>query len=110
MKKSNELKAYAIEDDFKFHILEVVISHSKDVAMYWLKETAGYTNEEMGKFKIQEFSLDKKVFVRDYGEVTARELMLEIEKYPASVFSKENKNDYYENWLSYYEIEEPTDG
>ncbi|MCM3735646.1 hypothetical protein M3215_07390 [Bacillus cytotoxicus] len=44
--------------------------------------------------------MDKKVYIKDYGETTATGLMKEIEKYPAVVFSKGNDNNYYENWLS----------
>lgn len=110
IKNNKELKAYAIADDFKFHLVEVVISHSKDIAVFWLKEKVGYTNEEMTKLKVQEFPLEQKVYIRDFGETTAKELMKEIHKYPAVVFSKENGNDYYENWLSHFEPEEPTDG
>lgn len=110
METGKEIKAYAIEDDFKFQVVEVVVCHSKDVAMYWLKEQSGYTGEEMKKFKISEFPLDKKVFIRDYGETTARELLSGIKKYPAVVFSKVDKSDYYQNWLSHYEREEPNDG
>ncbi len=109
-KEPRELNAYAIGDDFKFQVVQVVISHSKDVAVYWLRDTAGYTNEEMAKFQVWEFPLDKKVFIRDFGEATAKELMKEIHKYPAVVFWKEESNDYYENWLSHFEPEEPTDG
>lgn len=110
MKSAKELKAFAIGDDFKFKIIQVVISHSKDVAVYWLRDVAGYTNEDMAKFKVWEFPLNKKVYIRDFGETTARELMKEVEKYPAVVFWKETENDYYENWLSHFEIEKPTDG
>ncbi|KKI88435.1 hypothetical protein WQ54_17395 [Bacillus sp. SA1-12] len=115
MKKVKELKAYAIEDDFKFHIVQVVISHSKEVAVYWLRDVAGYTNEEMTKFKVWEFPLDKKFFVRDFGETSARELIKEITQsetfhsFPVVVFWKEAKNEYFENWHSHFEIEEPTD-
>ncbi|MEH7356994.1 hypothetical protein V7150_26180 [Neobacillus drentensis] len=103
MKSDNELKAYAIDDDFKFYIVQVVISPNKDGAVYWLRDVAGYTNVEMAKFKIWEFPLDDNVYIKDYGEITARELMKEIEEYPAVVFSKVKDKDYYENWLSDYE-------
>jgi hypothetical protein len=109
MKSDNELKAYAIDDDFKFHIVQVVISHNKDTAAYWLRDTAGYTNEEMAKFKVWEFPLDKKVFIKDFGETTANDLMMQINKYPAVVFWKEKRNDFYENWLSHFEPDEPND-
>ncbi|WP_034300830.1 DUF7660 family protein [Bacillus cihuensis] len=106
MKNSKELKAFAIGDDFKLKIVQVVISHSKDIAVFWLRDVEGYTNEEIAKFKVCEFPLDKKVYIKDYGETTARELMKEIGEYPAFVFSKENDNDYYENWLSDLEKDE----
>ena len=34
MKKSQELKAYEISEDFKFRLTQVVITHSKDIAVY----------------------------------------------------------------------------
>ncbi|MED2706609.1 hypothetical protein [Bacillus toyonensis] len=115
MKKVKEVKAYAISDDFKFKVIHVVISHSKDVAVYWLRDAVGYTNEEMAKFKVWEFPLDKKVLVRDFGETSAREMIEEVVQsdifrgFPIVVFEKEVENDYFENWHSHFEIEEPTD-
>ncbi|MCM3724621.1 hypothetical protein M3226_02750 [Neobacillus cucumis] len=110
MKTVKELKGYAIGDDFKFQIVQVVISQSKEIAAFWLRDIAGYTNAEMEKFKISAFPLDKKVFIRDFGETTANELMKQIPKYPAVVFWKEKGNDYYENWLSHFEPDKPSDG
>ncbi|MFF5397299.1 hypothetical protein ACFY5J_12300 [Peribacillus butanolivorans] len=115
MKNFKELKAYAISDDFKFHVTEVVISHSKDVALYWLRDQAGYTNEEMSKFKVREVPLDKRVYVKDYGETSAQEMIEEVVRseafrsFPIVVFSRKVEDDYYENWHSHYELEEPTD-
>ena len=42
--------------------------------------------------KSREFPLDERVFV-----------------FPIVVFWKEAENNYYENWHSHFEIEEPTD-
>ncbi|GAE35765.1 hypothetical protein [Halalkalibacter akibai] len=115
MKKFKELNAYAITDDFKFYLTNVVISHSKEIAIHWLKENSGYLNEEMAKFTVKEFPLDKKVFVRDFGETTAKEMIDEViqndtfRKFPIVAFWIEAKNDYYENWHSHFEIENPTD-
>ncbi|MCI0766257.1 hypothetical protein, partial [Bacillus sp. TL12] len=75
MKKDKELKAYAIGND---RCYEVVISNSKDIAVFWLRDAAGYNNEEMEKLNVWKFPLDKKVFIRDYGEISARELIQEV--------------------------------
>ncbi|MGX2959768.1 hypothetical protein JNUCC23_10965 [Peribacillus sp. JNUCC 23] len=115
MKKVKELKAYAITDDFKFQVTQVVISHSKEVAIYWLRDITGYSNEEMEKFRVRDFPLDEKVVVRDLGETSAREMIDEVVQietvrgFPIVAFWKEVENDYYENWHSYFEAEEPTD-
>jgi hypothetical protein len=115
MKKSQEVKAYEISEDFKFRLTQVVITHSKDIAMYWTRDNVGYTNEEMAKLKVREFPLDEKVFVRDFGETSAKEMIDEaVQKdhfsgFPIVVFWKEAENNYYENWHSHFEIEEPTD-
>jgi hypothetical protein len=115
MKKSQELKAYEISEDFKFRLTQVVITHSKDIAVYWTRDNVGYTNEEMAKLKVREFPLDERVFVRDFGETSAREMIDEAVQedffsgFPIVVFWKESENDYYENWHSHFEIEEPTD-
>lgn len=113
MKKKREVKAYAIGDGDAF---QVVASHSQEIAIYWLKEVAGYSKEEMNSFVVREFPLDKKVFIRDFGETTAKELIEEViqdsnipAKFPIVVFSKEAKKNYFENWYSHFEIEEPTD-
>jgi hypothetical protein len=115
MKKYQEVKAYEISDDFKFMVTQVVITHSKDIAMYWTRDNVGYTNEEMAKLKVREFPLHEKVFVRDFGETSAREMIEEAVQevyftgFPIVVFWKEAKNDYYENWHSHFEIEDPTE-
>lgn len=108
MKRKRELKALAIRDDFKFHKTEVVISYSKEMALYWTRDKAGYTNEEMNKFKVNEFPLDETITIKDYGKTTARELLSKIQthKYPIVVFWKEHENDYYENWLSNFDSDE----
>ncbi|WP_410984319.1 hypothetical protein [Bacillus cereus] len=112
MKKDKELKAYAIGND---RCYEVVISNSKDIAVFWLRDAAGYSNEEMEKLNVWEFPLDKEVFIRDYGEISARELIQEVVQsevfcsFPIVVFERKMENDYFENWHSYFEIEEPTD-
>ena len=49
MKKSQELKAFEISEDFKFRLDQIVIIHSKDIAIYWTREKVGYTNEEMAR-------------------------------------------------------------
>ncbi|WP_243525509.1 hypothetical protein [Bacillus pseudomycoides] len=112
MKKNKESKAYAIGDD-RFY--EVVISNHKDIAVLWFRDTAGYSTEEMDQFSVWEFPLDKKVFIRDYGEISARELIQEVIQsevfrgVPIVAFEKKIENDYFENWHSYFKIEKPTD-
>jgi hypothetical protein len=114
-KNLNDLKAFAISDDFKFHYISVVISHTKDIAVYWKRDQSGYTNEEIAKFKVWEFPLDERVHVRDFGETSAREMIEEVVQseffrgIPFCVFWKEEKNDYFENWHSHFELEEPLD-
>ncbi|PFK44062.1 hypothetical protein COI93_08895 [Bacillus cereus] len=56
MKRDKELKAYAIGNDRRY---AVVISNSKDIAAFWLRDAAGYSNEEMKKLNVWEFPLDK---------------------------------------------------
>jgi len=115
LKDLNGLNAYAISDDFKFHIISVVISYSKDVAVYWTRDQSGYTNEEIAKFKVWEFPLDERVNVMDFGETSAIEMIEEVVQseifrgFPICVFWKVAKNDYFENWHSHFELEEPTD-
>ncbi|MEI4799750.1 hypothetical protein WAZ07_00170 [Bacillus sp. FJAT-51639] len=99
-KDEKELKAYAIgTDDY-----EVVVSYNKEIAFYWLREPFG--KEHASDWKIWEFPLEQKVYIRDFGETTARELLKEIDKTPAVVFSKKAKNDFYENWLSHDDLPE----
>jgi hypothetical protein len=115
MKKSQELKAYEISDDFKFRLTQVVITHSKDIAVYWTRDNIGYTNEEMAKLKVREFPLDEKVIVREFGETSAREMIDEafqedfFSGFPIVIFWKEIEKDFYENWRSHFDIEEQTD-
>jgi hypothetical protein len=60
MKEFKKVMAYEIIDDFKFHVTQVVISHSKDIATYWLRDNSGYSKVEKAKFKVREFPLDEK--------------------------------------------------
>lgn len=99
-KEEKELKAYAIGSDG----YEVVVSYSKEIAFYWFRDQVGKKN--LLDCEIWEFSLDQKVFIRDFGETTARELIKLIDKFPAVVFSKEAKDNFYENWLSHYDFPE----
>jgi len=115
MKKPQELRAYEISEDFKLRLTQVVITYSHDIALYWTRDNVGYTNEEMAELKIREFPLDEMVFVKDYGETSAREMIDEaLQKdtfsgFPIVVFWKEAENDYYENWHSQFEIDKPTE-
>lgn len=53
------------------------------------------------------------MFIRDFGETSAREMIDEVVQsdifrgFPIVVFWKEAKNDFYENWHSHFEIEDP---
>lgn len=44
MKNFGEIQAYEIIDEFKFRVIQVMISPSKDMAVYWIRDNAGYTN------------------------------------------------------------------
>ncbi|MEM4992766.1 hypothetical protein WKH56_09495 [Priestia sp. SB1] len=101
-KAVNELSAYAIGDDN----YEVVISQSKKIAWYWFRDNAGYTNEQMKNFKIWIFDMEKRVYIKNYKEASAKEIIKEVQElssfsgFPIVVFEKRSDQEYFTNWYT----------
>ncbi|WP_053367905.1 hypothetical protein [Bacillus sp. FJAT-27245] len=100
MAKSKELKAFAIGNE---NFYQVVICHSKEIAVQWLGKITGISKKDLNELKVWEFPMDKKVLVRDLGETTAKDLIEEVRQsesfrsFPIVVFWKNAESDYYEN-------------
>ncbi|QJX80549.1 hypothetical protein [Priestia megaterium] len=107
-KENSVLSAYAIGNEN----YEVIISQSKEIAWYWFRDNAGYTNEQMKKFNIWAFDIEKKVYIKNYKEVSAKEIVKEVQElnsftgFPIVAFEKSSDQEYFTNWYTSWNAED----
>ncbi|MDU9693820.1 hypothetical protein O0Q50_21820 [Priestia aryabhattai] len=101
-KENSALSAYAIGNEN----YEVIISQSKEIAWYWFRDNAGYTNEQMKNFSIWVFDMERKVYIKNYREVSAEEIIKEVQEldsfsgFPIVAFEKKSHQEYFTNWYT----------